>query len=192
MNKINELLAILGSPRRGGNTEILLDALIKGAELEGAKIDKVILSELCIKPCIECGGCAIAGECVLEDDMQKIYSKLLSANAVIIASPIFFYSITATAKAFVDRGQALWSRKYILNRAPFTLQERRGYFLSVGATKGKRLFEGAALTMKYFFDAIDAVYSGELLFSGIEKKGEIINHPSAMNEAREFGRKIAL
>jgi multimeric flavodoxin WrbA len=108
-----------------------------------------------------------------------------------MASPIFFYSVTAIAKAFIDRSQALWARKYLLHQNPLTEKARYGYFLSLGATKGKQLFEGARLTIKYFFDAIDAKDCGGLFFRGIEGKGDIKHHPSALREALALGKKLA-
>ncbi len=185
-----KVLAILGSPRREGNTEILLDALICGAKEQGGEVEKLVLCDYNISPCIECETCSSTGECAIADDMQEIYLKLLTADAIVIASPIFFYSVTAVTKAFIDRGQALWARKYLLRQNPLTKKIRRGYFLSLGATKGKQLFEGAKLTIKYFFDAIDARYCGELFFRGIEGKGDIKNHPGALQEAMELGRKL--
>jgi multimeric flavodoxin WrbA len=184
------VLAILGSPRRQGNTEILLDSLIDGARKQGGEVEKLVLCDYNISPCIECGSCSTTGECAIEDDMQDIYPKLLTDDAIVIASPIFFYSVTAVTKAFIDRSQALWARKYLLHQKPLTEKIRCGYFLSLGATKGKQLFEGATLTIKYFFDAIDAKYCGGLFFRGIEGKEDIKHHPSALQEALEMGRKI--
>lgn len=185
-----KVLAILGSPRRQGNTEILLDALIDGAIKHGAEVEKLVLCDYTISPCIECNTCSSTGECAIADDMQNIYPKLLTADIIVVASPIFFYSVTAITKAFIDRSQALWARKYLLRQIPFTKKTRCGYFLSLGATKGKKLFEGATLTMKYFFDAIDARYCGGLFFRGIEGKGDIKHHPSALQEAGDLGKSL--
>jgi multimeric flavodoxin WrbA len=184
------VLAILGSPRRQGNTEILLDTLIQGVKEQGGEVEKLVLCDYNISPCIECGTCSSIGECAIEDDMQKIYPKLLIADAIVIASPIFFYSVTAITKAFIDRSQALWARKYLMHQNPLTEKTRCGYFLTLGATKGKQLFEGAKLTIKYFFDAIDAKDCGGLFFRGIEGQGDIKHHPSALREALELGKKL--
>lgn len=179
----------MGSPRRGGNTDLLLDEALKGAQSTGAQVEKLILSELHITPCLEHYVCLRAGECDIEDDMVWVYPKLVEADVLLLASPIFFYGLTAQAKALIDRCQALWVRKYRLKRA--TAPGRRGAFIAVGATKGKRLFDGVVLTVKYFFDAADVAYSGELLIRGVDKKKEIRQHPIALKEAFDLGRRLA-
>ncbi|UCD72271.1 MAG: flavodoxin family protein [Syntrophobacterales bacterium] len=185
------VLGLFGSPRRGGNTDILLEEMLKGAEERGAQIERIIISELKFSPCLECHSCDETGECVIDDDMQRVYPKLLEADWIILASPIFFYGVTAWTKALIDRVQPLWVRKYQLKLSPGDPGGRRnGFFISVGATKGARLFEGAMLTMKYFFDAIGADFAGQLLFRGVEGKGDIRTHPTALQEAFEAGKAL--
>jgi multimeric flavodoxin WrbA len=189
-----KVLGLFGSPRRGGNTEILLEEVLQGAEKEGAEIEHLYLSDLDITPCTECHGCDETGSCVILDDMQKIYPKLLEADVIILASPIFFYGVTAWAKILIDRTQALWAKKYLVNDPSMGRKgkRRKGFFISVGATKGQKVFEGAILTVKYFFDVLNAEYTGELLYRGVDGKGEILKHPEALEQAREAGRKLVL
>ena len=186
------VLGIFGSPRRDGNTELLLEETLRGAETGGAKVTRLHLSEFTITPCKECHGCDNTGNCVILDDMQKIYPKLLEADVIILASPIFFYGVTAWTKALIDRCQALWSRKYLLKDPSLGKEgkKRKGFFLSVGATKGPKVFEGAILTVKYFFDVLNADYVGELVFRGVEAKGDILKHPEALQQAFEAGKKL--
>jgi multimeric flavodoxin WrbA len=187
-----KVMGIFGSPRRGGNTDTLLEETLKGTEKEGAEVERLHLTEFTITPCKECHGCDQTGECVILDDMQKIYPKLLDADVIILASPIFFYGISAWAKAFVDRCQALWSRKYLVKDRSLGKEgkRRKGFFISVGATKGARVFEGAILTAKYFFDVFNAEYLGELVFRGIDAKGDILKHPEALQQAFEVGKRL--
>lgn len=186
-----KVLGLFGSPRRGGNTDILLEEMLKGAEEAGLQIERIIISQLKFSPCIECHGCDETGECVLNDDMEKVYPKLVEADCIILASPIFFYGVTAWTKAFIDRVQSLWVRKYRLKLPPEEPGRRRkGFFISVGATKGARLFDGAMLTVKYFFDAVGADFAGQLLFKGVEDKGDIRNHPNALREVFEAGKTL--
>ena len=187
-----KVLGIFGSPRRGGNTEILLEEALKGAEKERANIERLYLGDFTITPCKECHGCDDTGKCILLDDMEKIYSKLLEADVVILASPIFFYGVTAWAKALIDRSQALWARKYLLKDPSLGKEgkKRKGFFISVGATKGPKVFDGAILTVKYFFDVLNVEYAGELVFRGVEAKGDILKHPEALQQAVEAGRKL--
>jgi len=186
-----KVLGLFGSPRRGGNTDILLDEVLRGAQERGAQIERIIISKLKFSPCIECHGCDETGECILHDDMEKVYPKLLEADCIILASPIFFYGVTAWTKAFIDRVQSLWVGRYRLKPPPREPSRRRkGFFISVGATKGARLFDGAILTVKYFFDALGADLVGQLLFNGVEARGDIRNHPIALQEAFEAGKAL--
>jgi multimeric flavodoxin WrbA len=189
-----KVLGIFGSPRRGGNTELLLEEALKGAEKEGTEVERIYLSDFTITPCKECHGCDNTGNCVILDDMEKIYPKLLEADVLILASPIFFYGVTAWAKALIDRSQALWARKYLIKDPTLGKggKKRKGFFISVGATKGQKVFEGAILTVKYFFDVLNAEYVGELLYRGVEAKGDILKHPEALQQAFEAGRKLVL
>lgn len=188
-----QILAINGSPRRRGNTETLLDAIVKGAAAMGALIEVVRVSDLDIHPCIGCGGCEKTGECVLEDAMTGLYPKILAADGIILASPIYFYGITAQAKAFVDRCQALWSRKRLLQQEGRWQDEpqRTGYLVAVAATHGVKVFDGARLTAQYVFDAMGATYADELLVRGIDRRGEMLQADTILAQGEEFGRRLA-
>lgn len=188
-----KILAINGSPRKGGNTDILLGEFLRGAAKAGGQSEVIEVRSLRIVPCHECLFCYRDGVCIIDDDMKGIYDKLLASEAVVLASPIFFYGVTGWAKALVDRAQALWARKYILKDPIFGPDESRkaGFFLSVGGTKGERMFEGAILTAKYFFDALHARYDGELLFRKVDEKGEILKVPEALTRAYAAGEKLA-
>ena len=194
MRETVRVLGLFGSPRRGGNTEILLEEVLRGAEKEGAKVERLYLSDFTITPCKECHGCDETGNCIILDDMEKIYPKLLEADVVILASPIFFYGVTAWTKALIDRSQALWVRKYLLKKPSLGKEgkKRKGFFISLGATKGQKVFEGSILTVKYFFDVLNADYAGDLLFRGVEAKGDILKHPEALQQAFEAGRRLVL
>ncbi|MDW7652445.1 MAG: flavodoxin family protein, partial [Bacillota bacterium] len=155
----------------------------------GADVEKVVLSGLAFSPCIACGSCEKTGDCVLQDDMQELYEKIGACDAMVFASPIFFYSVSAWAKAAIDRAQALWSRKYVLKDKRYTA-DKPGYFIGVGATKGGKLFDGALLTMKYYFDAAGFHPAGELLVRGVDKKGAIRETPQHLAGARKLGAGI--
>ena len=103
------VLGIYGSPRKGGNSDQLLDKTLEGAESKGADISRIHACDLKINGCRECGGCDKTGICVVKDDMQSVYPLLEKADIIFLASPIFFYGIPAQAKALIDRSQACWS-----------------------------------------------------------------------------------
>jgi multimeric flavodoxin WrbA len=187
-------LVFLGSPRKKGNSEILTLALLEGVRQAGGSSEIIRLCDLKISPCISCGGCDKTGRCVVEDDMTPLYEKIISTDKIIVSSPIFFYGVTAQTKAFVDRTQALWNRKRLLQKKNDWVEnpERRGFFISVAATKGARIFEGAVLTMKYAYDAMGMEYGGDFLVTGPDKRGDMANYEQKLAEAREAGKNFIL
>ncbi len=187
------ILGIYGSPRKKGNSEVILDEVLRGAEESGATVKKVSVRDLKMSGCRECGGCDKTGQCVVKDDMQKIYPLFEEADAIILSSPIFFYGISAQAKAIVDRAQAMWAKR-ILNKPRDQWKNHdsgTGYLIAVGATKGKNLFQGVELVAKYFYDALDMDYNGGLFYKGLEGRDDALNSPDILKEAYEFGKKIA-
>jgi multimeric flavodoxin WrbA len=184
------ILGIMGSPRLGGNTDLLLDAALIGAHSQGAEVEKIVVDKLNISPCREHYGCLEDGNCIIRDDMDALYPKLLDADGIVVASPMFFYGITAQLKALIDRCQALWARKHVLKQS-WPGAGRKGAFIGVGATKGETLFDGSKATVKYFFKTIGVEYAGELLIRGVDQKGDIQKHPSALKDAFELGQRLA-
>jgi multimeric flavodoxin WrbA len=184
------VLGIMGSPRIGGNTDLLLDGALSGARSQGADVEKLVVDRLNISPCREYYGCLEDGNCVIRDDMDGLYAKLLEADGIVLASPMFFYGITAQLKALIDRSQALWARKHILKQN-WPGAGRKGAFIAVGATKGEKLFDGSIATVKYFFKTIGVEYAEELLIRGVDQKGDIQKHPSALKDAFELGQRLA-
>jgi len=187
-----KVLGIFGSPRREGNTETLLKEFLRGCREVGAEVEEIFLRELKISPCLEIYACRKDGKCPIRDDMQHLYAKIGEAEILALASPVFFYSVSAQAKAFIDRCQAFWSKKYLL-RQPIAPEKksRKGVFISVGGSQGEKVFDGALMTMRYFFDSVDMVFYKSLLYRGIDAKGEILTHPSAMAEAYDLGKEMA-
>jgi multimeric flavodoxin WrbA len=188
------VLVFLGSPRKKGNSETLTNALLEGVRQVGGQPEIIRLCDLKISPCISCGGCDKTGKCVVEDDMTPLYEKIITVNKIIVSSPIFFYGVTAQTKAFIDRTQALWNRKRLLKKKGEWVEnsDRMGFFVSVAATKGARIFEGAVLTMKYGYDAMDMQYAGDFLVTGPDKRGDMAKYEQKLAEAREAGRNFML
>jgi multimeric flavodoxin WrbA len=131
---------------------------------------------------------------VVEDGMQAVYEALDRSDRIVMAAPIYFYNVPAQAKAVIDRTQALWSRKYSpeeTEERSFVRPDRKGFFIGVGATRGKRLFDGTLYTIRYFFDAIDAEHAGTLVYGEVDGKGAIRDHPTAMKECYAAGVHFA-
>ncbi len=186
-----KVLGIAGSPRRGGNTDLLLAEVMRGAASRGAEVKTIILNDLEISPCQHCDACLEAGRCKIEDDMQMVYRELEDADRIVLASPIQFMGVTAQMKAMIDRCQALWARKYVLKLPPLgNRRDRKGFFISVGGRKIANVFEPALVMVKTVFRILDITYAGELLFPGVDEKGAIAKHPDALHQAFLAGQKL--
>ncbi len=187
-----KITAIYGSPRKNGNTDLLMDAFLKEFYTSGHTIQQFYLRNMTISPCIECEKCYTTGICVLKDDMHDLYPLFKNSDIIVLASPVFFYGLNALAKAMVDRSQCCWAEKYLLNKKqPDTSTKKpKGVFLSVGGSKGKRNFEGIILTARYFFDALDIEFTDQLLFQQIDNKGEIKDHPTALDDACKMAKQL--
>jgi multimeric flavodoxin WrbA len=179
-------LGLQGSPRKNGNTSYLLSAFMNELKKSGAQIKVIEADKKNIIPCKEYSVCEKKGFCPINDDMNpEIYPLLRQADVIVVATPIFFYSAPAQLKALIDRSQALWARRYKLKLNDPGQKYRRGFFLALGATRGKNLFEGLHLTIKYFFDAIGASLEGSLTYRQIENPGDMEKHPSVLNDVKE-------
>jgi multimeric flavodoxin WrbA len=189
---VMKIVAIYGSPRRKGNTALLLQKAVEGARKEGAEVEEIVLRDLKISPCLEIYGCLKTGRCVIQDDFQKIYDQLLACQGVMLASPVFFYTVSAHTKILMDRCQSLWVKKHWIDKISQGKGEikRKALFLSVGATKGKRLFEGILLTLRYFLDILDAQLWRSLLYRGLDFEGDVLKHPQYLEEAYEAGKEL--
>jgi len=185
-------LGISTSPREGGNTDLLLREALAGAREAGARAEYLSLRGLAIAPCSECNACARTGLCRIEDDYQAVMARMLEADRLIFATPIFFMAVSAQAKLLIDRCQCLWSRKYVLKQ-PLLAEprDRRGMVIAVGGSKSRKMFQCVRLTMKYWFDAIGCVYAASLFINGVDGRGEVVKHGAALAAARRLGRALA-
>lgn len=186
------LIAIYGSPRRQGNTAQLLDRSVDAAVQAGATVDRIVLRDLKMSPCLEIYGCKKAGRCVIQDDFQRVYDQIEKADGILLASPIFFYAVSAHTKILMDRCQSAWVKKHWIDKkSPGSRALRRkGLFISVGATRGKRLFDGALLSVRYFLDALDIALWDSLLVRGCDEEGEILQQKETLQTASRLGRGL--
>jgi multimeric flavodoxin WrbA len=121
--------------------------------------------------------------------MQEVYAKLCKADRLVVSSPIFFGTVTAQLKTLIDRCQALWVRKYILKQA-VGAKERQGIFLAVCGRRTEDYFKVAEATIRIFFTILSIKYVAGLFFSGIDDKGEIERHPTALAQAHAVGCQL--
>lgn len=189
-------LCIGCSPRKGGNTDILLQKAMEGAEAGGAETEVIYLRDFRFSPCIACDGCRKAGECIVSDELQLIYPKLLAADRIILAAPIFSMGINAQAKALIDRAQRFWSTIYVLKQPVIKDKAhrpaRRGIFLSTAGTDLSGVFSGAQKCVQYYFKMLAVEYTGEYLFTLIDYKGEILEHSDYLEQVYKAGKELAV
>jgi multimeric flavodoxin WrbA len=105
MNKMSKIkvLGIIGSPRRGANTETLVDQVLRGSEEAGAVVEKIVVSEMNIKPCTACNACKKTGTCIHDDDFGSVLEKMKESNVWVLGTPVYWWGPTAQMKAFIDR-----------------------------------------------------------------------------------------
>lgn len=187
------IVAIYGSPRRNGNTAKLLREAIAGARTAGARVDEIVLRDLKLSPCMEIYSCKQGGECRIRDDFQKVRDLVLAAGGLMLASPIFYYAVSAHTKILMDRFHSVWVQKHWVHKGfqPAPLQRRKGLFISAGATQGRKLFEGTLLSVRYFYDTLDMDLWKALLFRGLEDADDVLKHPEYLDDAHRAGEKLA-
>ncbi len=188
---IIKTLGISTSPRIKGNSDLLLREALAGAGSAGANTEYIHLSDYNIAPCIECNSCYTTGTCQIQDDFQQLSKKILDAERLVFATPIFFMTVCAQAKMLIDRSQCLWAYKYVLKKQLITPQpDRRAMVIAVGGSKSKKQFESIKLTMKSYFDVLQINYVTNLFINKIDDLGEIQKHPSALKEAFRLGKEL--
>jgi multimeric flavodoxin WrbA len=186
-----KVLGISASPREGGNSDLLLREALAGAQDAGGQAEYLSLRGLSIAPCAECNACARTGLCRIQDDYQAAMAKMLEADRLIFATPVFFMAVSAQAKLLIDRCQCLWSRKYVLKQPLFAEpRDRRALVIAVGGSKSRKMFESVRLTMKYYLDAIGCAYAANLFVNQVDGPGEIRKHAEVLAEARRLGRAL--
>lgn len=187
------LLGIYGSPRKGGNTDLMLDAFLEGAAETGVDIQRVYVRDLEIHGCLACGHCDKKGKCIQKDDMNLVYPLLEKATHVVVASPVYFYGVTGQLKLLIDRSQACYMKRELARKQGKNVgvgTEGDGFLLAAGATRGKRLFECTILSVRYFFDALNFNYTGDLCIRELEEKGAVLQQPQALEDCRRAGREF--
>lgn len=190
---MKKVLAIMGGPRKGQSTERLLDKFLEGIEASTRQVEikKIYVKDLDINHCIGCGYCEKTGKCFMTDDMDVLYKDFDETDAVVIASPIFFNSVTSYTKTMIDRCQIFWSSKYVLKKSSIDRNKKRfGYFLSVaGAAEKHADFSSAKAVIEYLFRAINTDYRGDI-FAANTDLSKTWEREDLMEEAYESGKRF--
>ena len=186
-----KVLGISTSPRIKGNSDLLLRRALTGAESAGAITEYIRLIDYKISPCIECNACYTTGICKVQDDYQRLQKKILNADRIIFATPIFFMTVCAQAKMLIDRCQCLWAQKYVLKKELVASgDDHRAMVIAVGGSKSKKQFECIRLTMSTYFDSLQMHYVSNLFINKIDALGDIEKHPTVLNEAFWLGSQL--
>jgi len=188
---MKNIIGINGSPRKGGNTEILLTEALRGAREAGASTESIILNDLSFVPCQEEEYARVDrdGLSVINDDMHLVFDKIGSAHAIILASPIFFGSLSAQTKMMIDRFQCVWVSKFLMDKEIFD-RRKKGALILVQASHKKEFFENAKFITRQFFHTINVVFEKELFCAGFDEKGKIADSPSFLKNAYELGKHM--
>jgi len=184
------LTALSGSPRKGGNTDLLLKEALGGARHNGAQVSKIVLNDLNIRPCQECGRCLKTGMCYIKDDMAVVYKALDESQAILVASPIFFGNVTAQTKIIIDRMQCYWVQKYVLKRKKVSVKKYGG-FICCGAFKKEVYFKCARAVIDIFFKVQNIDFTEELFVGGVDESGDVLTPKDMLEKAYELGKRLA-
>lgn len=180
-----KILGLMGSPRLGGNTDVLMDRALAGAKGAGADVEKIVLDQLEINPCRDCDGCATDGECVQADDMIALYEKVRQADGLILGTPIYWWGPTAQMKAFFDRWYAI-ARDVVMHR----LVGKRVALIFAFGDDDPSAAEHADGMLTHSLNYLEMPIVGRV-FTSAWKRGDIYKSPEKLDEAHQLGQTIA-
>lgn len=189
MSRAPLVLGIAGSPRRFGNSDRLLDAALEGAREAGAETRILVAAEAALRHCLGCNACSLTGECIQHDGGPAVYAAIDSADAIIVATPVYFASVPGVLKALIDRMQPYWARTYVLKlprpaRRPGAILLARGGGDPYG-------FEHAEATVRSVLAVLDIDVLGVVRAAEVDGAGDLEAHPDLLGEARALGTEVA-
>ncbi|MGN1126316.1 MAG: flavodoxin family protein [Ruminococcus sp.] len=175
------VLILAGSPRKDGNSDTLCNEFMKGAEESGNRVEKIRVAEKNIGYCRGCYYCRESGgKCVIKDDMAEILEKIIACDVLLLASPVYFYSIDAQLKALIDRTVARWTE----------VKNKDFYYIMTAADSEKESMETTLACFRGYADCVTGAKEKGVIFgTGVYEKGEILNSP-AIKKAYEMGKSI--
>lgn len=175
-----KVLILSGSPRKGGNSDLLCDEFMLGAKQAGNEVEKIRVSEKNIGYCRGCYACSDKGECIIKDDMGEVLQKMIDCDVMVLASPVYFYSIDAQLKAVIDRTVARWTE----------VKDKELYYIVTAADNEKESAETTLNCFRGYADCIEgAKEMGVIYGMGTYEKGEVVDTP-AIKQAFEMGKRV--
>jgi NAD(P)H-dependent FMN reductase len=185
-----KIIGLLGSPLTGGNTALLLERALKGAEDAGCTVEKIIVVNLDFQACQEMMFCKEHDTCILDDDLQAIYPKFREMDGLILATPVMTMGIPGKLKSLIDRFQVFFMAKYVRHKPLISKEKkihRKGLLICISGMRIPDVFIGVKLTVKAFFDIIDCQYTDELLISDMDTIMDIRSQPALLDAAYKKG-----
>ena len=186
-----KVLGIMGSPRVGGNSDILLDEALAGAKVAGAEVEKIILDKKKISNCKDCKKCNETGICVIKDDMLEIHKKILDADAIIHSVPVYFWSMTSQMKAYLDRWCALFDAEWRWQKNYYPrMKGKRIGLITVCGDPDVHTADPIVHSFKSTAEMTKLSWLGAVMTSASDR-GDIIKDEKARKQAWELGKKAA-
>jgi len=183
------VLTIAGSPRRGGNSDRLLDALEDGVAQAGGIAVRVVASQAGVAPCRGCNACSRTGRCVIRDGMDVVNELIDGAGAIAVASPVFFATVPAVLKSLYDRCEPYWARRHVLGE-PAPAHKRPGAVLVLGGGGDPFGTACAVTTTKSVFGVLGVSAEHVIEIVGPDKPGDIESYTDDLERATQIGRAL--
>jgi len=194
---MTKIIAITSSPRRHGNSEILIDKFIESAKANGADVEKVVLNELNLNACQNCGGCFKTGRCILKDDIFILNDKILKADHIVLATPIFMGSLCAQLKTLIDRGQPFWVNKYVLKKEPdkksrhIILLCTAGFDQKTYPKRTEQFKRNSTEIFDIYALILNATEKTVIYVDGMNKPEAILQKTDIIKQCEELGKTLA-
>ena len=179
------ILAVIGSPRRNGNTHILVSRIAEGANAAGAIVDELFLGELTIRECDGCHACWKGKECSKDDDMREIYARIIQSDTIIFGTPVYWYGPTALMKAFIDR--------FVYFNCPENRQKIKGLSAALAVPFEEDDLETAEGVIEFFQKSLaylEIKLLDQIIVPGVGEKGSIRSKSQSLQQAYDLGLKL--
>lgn len=175
-----KVLILSGSPRKSGNSDLLCDEFMRGALEAGHKVEKIRVQEKKVSCCMACYACRDTGICAIKDDMAEIMQKMIDCDVMVLASPVYFYSIDAQLKAVIDRSVCRWTE----------VRDKEMYYIMTAADEERTSMDTTLACFRGYADCVEgAVEKGVIYGTGVYNAGEV-RGKAVMQEAYEMGKKV--
>ena len=175
-----KILILSGSPRKQGNSDLLCDEFMRGALEAGHTVEKIRVQEKKVAYCTACYACRDTGNCAIKDDMAEIMEKMITCDVMVLASPVYFYSIDAQLKAVIDRTVARW----------LEFKDKEFYYIMTAAENEKHTMDCTLECFRGLAACLEGSKEmGVIYGTGVYEKGKVLNTP-AMAEAYEMGKNV--